>query len=332
MAVALAAGVWAHYYAVLAFLPIAAGEITRQVRARAFERGPWLAMAMAGAGIAPLAPLAIASASQAAHFWTRIDPPGIGAAYQFIAGTLVTGRLLIAAWLLALLALFETLRGRRSTRRIAAHEAAAGVMALLLPAAGVLIGSIAGGLVAPRYLTLSSVGFALAVPLAIWRLTPDNAVGDLVLCVALLLSLVKSTGRALPGRVETFRDPVATERPALASALATGDPVVITGGPAYLQLWFYAPPGRGTSAIYLANPPVELRQTGTDTIDRGYLALSRWTPVPAVESGPFLAGHDTFRLYALEPDWLTSALRAAGASLEEVAREGDARLYVVRMR
>jgi hypothetical protein len=292
-------------------------------------------MVMAGAVIAPLAPLVIASASQATHFWTRIDPPGIGAAYQFIAGTLVTGRLLIAAWLLVLLALFEAMRrlkGRRPTRRIATHEAAAGLMALLLPAAGVLIGTIAGGIVAPRYLTLSSVGFALAVPLAIWRLTPDNAVGDLVLCVALLLSLVKSTGRALPGRAETFRDPVATDRPALAAALATGDPIVITGGPSYLQLWFYAPPGRRASAIYLANPSAELRQTGTDTIDRGYLALSRWTPVPAVESGAFLAGHDTFRLYALEPDWLTLALRTAGASFKELAREGDARLYVVRMR
>jgi hypothetical protein len=237
----------------------------------------------------------------------------------------------LAAEIAVALIVFEGARrlaGRSNTRRLAPHEAAAGLVALMLPVFGVLLGTLTG-VATMRYVLLSGVGIAIALPLAIWRLTPDNGVAELLMCAALLTSVVKSTGRSLQHSQERTEAQIA--RPLLEQSLRGSDPLVMTGAGRYLERWFATPPEWRARVIYLANPAAELQSDGNDTFDRSYLALARWTPVAVVDEEIFLATHTQFSVYSMAPDWLMPTLDARGATIETVGRESGATLFTVRM-
>ena len=115
MACALAAGLWTHYYAALAFLPLAAGEIVRQFQRRRIEAAPWSAFAIAAAAAVPLLPLISAGSPQAATFWTRLEPGGVAATYRFLLGALHDGWYALAGAIIVALAIGELVRRTKRT-------------------------------------------------------------------------------------------------------------------------------------------------------------------------------------------------------------------------
>jgi hypothetical protein len=123
------------------------------------------------------------------------------------------------------------------------------------------------------------------------------------------------------------------DRPLLTDWLQGDAPIVITGGVDYLPLWFYAPADARPRALYIADPARQLRDTGTDTSDRGYLALARWTDVPVRRLDAFVREHPRFVLYSFGADWIERSLRARQARFVELAREpnGTGRLVQVEM-
>lgn len=338
MAVALAAGMWTHYYTVLAVLPIVMGELVSQIEHRRFDAAPWIAVAAACAAATPLWPLVHAAMPQAPNFWTRLEPPGLANAYGSVLGSLQGSRFLAGGAIVAVIALAATLQRLRGVtavepgdaRQLPRHEVAAGLAALMIPAIGVLIGTVADAAFAPRYVLFAIVGFAITIPLATWRLTPGHRLADVVLCLTLILPFVKEAGRTLQADRWVLANPVA-DRGVLARQLTGTEPLVLSCGIDYLQLWYYAPPEAQNRALYVADPEAELRQTHTDTVDRGYLALARWTSVPVTDYSSFIADHQTFHLYVCGPDWLTSRLRAAGAWMREVEHEPGGQLFDVRL-
>jgi hypothetical protein len=201
---------------------------------------------------------------------------------------------------------------------------------LLIPALGVLIGTVADVAFTPRYVLFAIVGFAIAIPLASWRLTRGNHLADAVLCLTLILPFVKEAGQTLQAERWILANPVADRR-LIMRRLTSPEPLVLSCGIDYLQLWYYAPPELQNRAFYVAEPEAELRETHTDTVDRGYLALARWTSVPVTDYSAFAANHQTFHLYVCGPDWLTSRLRADGAWMREVEREAGGQLFDVRL-
>jgi hypothetical protein len=81
--------------------------------------------------------------------------------------------------------------------------------------------------------------------------------------------------------------------------------------------------------MYLDDPVAAPQKIGSDTVDRNYLALSRWSAVSVRDYRTFVAGHGTFRVYTLGTGWLIKRLQTTGALLEETGHEGDARLFRV---
>src|SRR4051812_35305951 len=63
LAASLAAVLWAHYYGVLVFLPIAAGEMVRTQKTRRIDLAVWAALAAGACALLPLLPM-IRSARQ----------------------------------------------------------------------------------------------------------------------------------------------------------------------------------------------------------------------------------------------------------------------------
>jgi len=334
MALALSAGVWTHYYAALAFLPIVVGELVRQIGGKRFDPSPWLALAAAAIGTLPLVPLVAAAAPQAATFWTRLEPSTLASTYDFILGALDTRRFALGGGIVVILAIGEVIRRRRgsapSSRQLAGHEVAAGLTTLAIPAVAMAIGSVAGRPFAPRYVLFAVVGFAAVIPLTTWRLTSNSSLADLVLCLTLLLPFAKDVAGSLEG--VRFASPNPLEgRPQLAQRLVGSDPIVLSAGLAYLQFWYYMPADQRQHVVYVADPRSELRTTGTDTIDRGYLALARWTPLAVVDYNTFVREHRAFHLYVCGSSWLGARLREDRALIDRIGYELGCWLYRVRL-
>lgn len=333
LAVALAAGVWSHYFAVLAFVPIGGGELVRWWRARHVDWPIGATMTAAALLLLPAAWLLHRNMAQAPTYWTRTTPPQVAEAYTFLFTPLAGPRFYVAAAVLALLAVWALVARSRTDHPLPAlplHEVAAGVLMLALPALGVLAGTLASGVFTPRFVLFAVVGFSLVVPIGLSRLTAPRSVAGLVLAGVLAFSFLQSGYDWLrPGHL-TFHDPV-RDRPLLVKNLPGPRPVVVTSGLWYLQLWYYAPPELRKNLFYLVDPAAADRYTGSDTIDRGYLILRRWAPVAAEDYDAFVASHRTFEVYAMGSGWLLPRLRDEGASIQNDGHDGGGTCYLVRM-
>jgi len=336
LALALTASLWSHYYAVLGFMPIAAGEAVRLWRERKPDWAVWAAVGLSLVGALPLRTLAAAAVAQTRTFWARSEMTDLGSLYQFLCQPLrrVALWLLIGAVVSAVLVcvgFFADGGPSEPRRRLPAHEIAAGLAFLLIPAAGLLGARIFTGVFVARYALSAVLGLSLVIPLAVWWVVPRSGVPEVVLCLVLAASFTSSAFDSVLHATDPFRDPV-KERPQLVRQLAVPAPVVVTGGLMYLQFWYYTPAELRAHLWYLTDPAAALRHRGADTFDRGFLALRRWTPLTVQDYRSFVEGHREFWVYAAGSGWLLDELREAGAKIDWVGLELGASIYHVTVR
>lgn len=331
MGVALAAGLWTHYYAILVFFPIVTGEAVRQRVNRAFQAAPWIAIGCAVAAVLPLWKLIAVASAHRATFWAHPDNETIASVYAYVLKDL-TGYTVVAA-AIALLIVIELVRRwqtGRSSRRLAPHDLAAIVACLTIPAAALLLGNIIH-VFTTRYLVFATVGIAFALPQIIWWLTPDTGLADVMLVVALAWPIGAFSHQLVrdPPRWSTQAD----DHPLLIEWLKRPEPIALTGGVEYLGLWYSLPSSMRPRAVYLADPVDQLRSEGSDTVDRGYLALSHWTPVPVALVDDFVRARPTFWLYSFDAHWAEQRLHELKATMTEIVREsnGQGTIYKVEV-
>lgn len=329
LGVALAAGLWNHYFAAFVFAPIVAGELVRSIRERHIDASIWLVTIGALAAAAPLYPLLRDAAAQTRHFWVRPSIADIAATYQFLFATLANR---FAGWTMVAIAAVVGISFLRPAEReprldpIPAHELAAAAVAVLLPAIGVVLALVATGAFVPRYAMPTVAAVSIVLPLAIARVARRAPFVDVVLLAALVGAYVAS---AFAPFVHP-EDPVAA-RPLLVRSLEMPGRTVAAGQLWFLQLWFYAPPALKPRVVYLADPDLALRYTGSDIVDRNYMALARWTPVPIERFDTFVDHHTGFRVYSAGAGWLLDGLRDQGALVETVGSEAGGQLYQVTL-
>ena len=327
LGIALAAGLWNHYFAALVFAPIAAGELVRSIHARRIDVSVWLVTAGAIAAVAPLYPLLRGAAEQTRHFWVRPSIADIASTYGFLFDTLANGFAGGTMVVIAAVVLYSVVRPARRDPDLAPiplHEVAAAAVAVLLPVVGVILALALTGAFVPRYAMPAVAAVSVALPLAIGRIARRAPAADLVLLAALVAAYVASAFApiARPG------DPIAA-RPLLVRSLEMPERTVAAGQLWFLQLWYYAPPSLKPRVVYLADPDLALRYTGSDIVDRNYVALARWTPVPVERFDRFVDRTGAFRVYSAGAGWLLDCLRDQGAIVETVGSEAGGQLYQV---
>ncbi len=329
MAVALAAGIWTHYYAVLVFVPIGAAELVRQ-RTHTFQIAPWIAMACGALGALPLWPLVSVAAAQRGTFWAQVGDQSVLDGYRYVLKDLLTYP--VATALLGALIAIEVSRRatHRSARHLAAHDIAAVVGCLLIPAGGLILGHLTH-VFTMRYLVFATVAMGFALPIVIWWLTPVFGLGETIGAVTLAWPVAALAVR-LTINPPVWVSPLAGH-PVLAEWVKGDPPVVMTGGVDYLTIWYSIPEPYRFRAIYLADPEGQLAIEHTDTVERGYLALARWTPLPAMRADAFFHDRDHFWLYVFEADWLSPRLRSMHATIVKQFQEpnGEGTFYEVTL-
>jgi hypothetical protein len=329
LALALSAGLWNHYYAVFAYLPVVAGELTRALRYRRLDVGVVCALIVSGIAALPLLALLRAGTEQTSTFWAPASLDNISDAYYFLAEPLLTPRIFITFGVVVMLAVLGRVTCQRpyaqERRSLPAHEVAAGVACLLVPLAGVLLGVFVTGVFVPRYVLPGVIGLSLVIPLAIWAISARARIIEIALPLVFVVGYVE-----LLMPVTKLPHPVSA-RPMLVASLKSPGPTAVTGGLTYLQLWYYAPTELKPRLTYIADPDYARRFTGSDTIDLGYLALGRWTPVNVARFEPFTEHHREFRVYAFGSGWLLHKLQEAEAQIDELGSDPGARLLRVRL-
>ena len=333
LAVSVAAGVWSHYFAALALLPIGAGELARLAQRRRVDRGVAGALVAAGALASPMVRLAHEASSQAATFWTRASLADIGPTYTFLLNRAIDWPVIVAAALGIAVARAwrRTAAPEDPPRGPASHEWVALAAAALVPAGAVVLGVVASGVFSDHYAMAGVVGLSLALPMVVWWAGGRRAIAVAPLLLLLAFRFAEGLPSApWPGR--GLAPSPALDRPLLMRALAAPDglPVAVNSALPFLQLWYYAPAEQRARVRFLSSPVEALKRGPSDTTDRGLAALARWVPVPVEEFERFRRAHSEFRVYAFGGGWLIDALRASGAELEAEGRELGAVLYRVK--
>ncbi len=334
LALAFGAGVWAHYFFVFAWLPIAIGEIVRARSARLWDRGVLAAMAAGAITVAPLLPLVAAARAMAGSFWARQTTASVADTYGFLLNALSGWPLVAAGVVVAVTAVIGRtvwIASRPSVVSFPGHEAAAGLVAIAIPAIALAASAVTGTGFVPRYVLFTTVAISIAAPIAAWHATRHNKTVAALACAVCVWVFGESVAGAWRAGQNVVPDPVQA-RPLFQQQLGAAEPLVASGSLTFLQLWYYTPPDRRDQVVYLADPALERKFTGADTIDTNYLALARWVPLPIRSYSEFVAARTSFTVYAYGSGWLLLELAERGATIDEQTQEAGARVLTVRLK
>ena len=327
LAASLAAGVGSHYYGILIVAPLLVGELSRSLGRR---RVDWPVLASFAGALVPIAlfaPLVVASDRYATTFWAI---PTWDAALRFYQDFLLTTKVTAAIVLVVVLAILTWLvrdRAGRAPRgeplRIPRYEVVALVVLLALPFLGVVTGKLVTGAFTERYALSAVVGVAIVVALAARQIDGGTPILALALIVGLGLFGAHRFAVNDTAARQKARDQMAAFR-FLEAHRGDGAPIVISSPHDFFELSHVAAEHGGPHFLYLTDPAAALRYVHTDAVDLGVLGMRRVAPLHVAPYRRFVASHSRFRVYGEHRnwDWLTSALRADGATLRVIARNG----------
>ncbi len=327
LALALLAGVYSHYYAILLVCPIAAGEVVRAFRSRHIDWPLWLALLPCFVPLA-FAELGTNLARYGATFWSAPRPSFFIVFYERMLQSL----LLPAALLLVILALYYALRIENRQRTNLAqspptYEVTAVVALAGLPCFGYAVAVMVTNALVPRYVIAAILGLAILYSwLAFFG--PRGKVAG----VAALVVLAGATGM---NRVLELRS-MARER-AQAPGLALPDAAVREPGPIVVEnpLFFFEASYRSpyrSRLFYLVDPKSAGRYSST-YLDPGLPLLKGIASVNVELFDAFAAKHRRFTVYqrndvSYGDGWILQHLLAYGARLELKELKGSDRVFV----
>jgi hypothetical protein len=312
LAASLAAALLCHYYAALAFLPLAAGEAFRTYRSRRVDWLLWLALAAGGTPLVWRAARIAGAIKELSHTWTPPYPAQIIDFWQ--TGLKPAASFLILYLVLMALTLLSKPDEREEPRTeasLAAHEVVAGVIFLFLPAIGVAGAMLVTHMFTERYALPALTGFAMLFPAVLSRIAGGRSIPPFFMVGVLMLAmLIAAVANPRPS------NPFASE-PILSAALKEG-PVVVDDGQLFLQMWYYAPAQLRPRLMFLANSKAALTHMGFDTIDGGIMVLRPYAAVNVVEYRDFHPPGGEFLVYhnPLLPTWLMASALHDGATVE----------------
>jgi hypothetical protein len=334
LAATLAAALASHYYAVLVFVPLAAGELARSLRRRRLDLPIWLAFCVATIPLWVFLPLIQAGRSLATTFWAK---PRWLALIGFYQNVLFSAAVPFLAIILVL-AIYAIGRSSAPAERKVTpvappplHEVVAAIGYLTIPGIGMLLAKLVTGAFTDRYVLPAVIGLALIVAWGTYHLLDRREVMGVILVLLLggwFLLIVgiepaKQLRRAHADYHAIYR---------FFATRAPGDlPVVIPSPHTFLQLTYYAPPELAPRFVYLADPAAALRYLDTDTPEVGLREFRRWTPLRIEDYRTYVPAHPRFLLYSDHGPWawLVRALVARNVRFHVIALDGAAQLLLV---
>ncbi len=291
MAVALALGISTNYFAVLAFLPIAAGEAARTALASTEVRRSqvaqkwthvihlrvWVALLLAGTPLLAFRTLIAHSIAQFAPYaWNKVSMNEVYDSYTEMVEIILYP--ILALFILAILVasvsrfhatLCADCRSRLTPRWLApfvgrqfrlpipGHEAVGVLFLMAYPFLGYAVASVRGGMLSPRFVIPVCFGFAIAATLVAFEIfgaIPWAPVALLSLVSAWFVCRESYVGYWYEEQKQCFYK-VLDHLPEAEELLPAGAPIAVPDPLLALTLEHYAPPALARRLVFPVDFP-----------------------------------------------------------------------------
>jgi hypothetical protein len=332
LALALAAAVASHYYALIAIGAIFVGEFVRLIRTREIRWSAWIPFAIAVTPFVVGLPLMKAIREYyGEHFWAHNSMQGLFLSYAALTGlgTSMTIGVIAVLWVILIVKMFAT------EKRFKPEECAVAAFWLLLPAFVSVILIVAHGGLVPRYVMSMVLGLAVAAGVVAGNVKPQAA------ATVLAVLLVNHAFGLMNHGLSVFRG---QSRSPVANSMATvlqdfvrefpvSQPIVVSSATDYLTLNFYSGPEIKSRMLALVDPPEAVRAIGTDSGDLEVMALKQFTPINIQPFSKFRREHQHFLMFSTSNsfDWWPERLSHDGHTVVLRRAEGPYQLYEVQL-
>ncbi len=316
LAIALGAGIASNYFAVLAFFPIAAGELVRDVRRKRIEWSVWIALAVGAIPFFLFLPLINHSISQfAPHAWNKPKLEVVADSFtEMIEVVLIPSLAILAFGVLRLL-------GEKRDRRPAVlpgHEAVAVFTLMAYPFLGYALAVTRAGMISPRFVLPVCWGFAIATIVMAYQTIPRNAmVSGFLLLLFFSWAIARDAFCAydyVAQRVAFYRV-VDTVPPA--NTLVVADSLLVQ------PMFHYAPPQVASRIVFPLDFNLIQKYKHEDSLEQNFWAGRGVFPVPIVSLAQ-LRENPNYVIVATHGNWILQTLEAGGAPAKMLAIEsGD---------
>lgn len=345
LGIVLAAGISSNYFAVLAFFPIAAGELVRNISQRRLEWRVWIALAVSGSTLffyLPLIHRAVATFSP--YAWNKVDLDTVADAYLQMVDYIVwlCGALVVARTFTARCVVPATPSGERSflghswdvvrhtffvNRQQPArwglpwHEAVAVFFLILYPLLGYAVARIQGGMLAPRFVLPVCYGCAIAAATCGYKVFGKWPIAGL-----LLLATVGTWFLTREGEVASnyYDERAAFQR--VLDLVPSDGTLLVSDSLLVLPMYYYAPPEIASRIVF----PIDFRAIrqykGEDSPEENLWAGRIGVfPVPIIPLNNVLDRTSSFLVVSTDDNWLLKRLEEDGDTPRQLPIFTDSR-------
>ncbi len=306
LVLSLSLGPFSHFYGVMNYAPIAAGEAWRSWRRGKLCWPIIIAMIVSLASLFVLLPFVLNASSFSGAFWTTYSPATPFSHYMKLLGwsvpALVAG---LAACSLLLVLRPNTTSPSAPQKNLEDHEVIASLTLCAVPFFAFAIAVLVTNALTSRYTLITVVGltflFATLISHAAWWRR------DMALAFAVCASLWTSAWL-----INIGIDASANSRAVSAKKFVLIDtadtPVVIANTHDFLVTQFYLPAASRQKVVYLSDSSAAKKYLGFDTDERAFRNLKRFVPLNIVNFCDFAEKHRYFVVIANDRNWLVPQL------------------------
>jgi hypothetical protein len=257
-----------HYYAVLALLPFACGEVARTASGRRIDVAVWVSFAASLAPLGLFIPLIKAALAYSPGFWAQPSWGNIPGFFYFMltpAAVPLTGMLILAALYFAILPESAQEDVEAWQPGLRSYEVTAALGFLALPFVAVAMAMFVTDAFTYRYAIPATLGLGILVPCGFRQVLRGQNALTVILVLCLAAGFVRRGGMTLQESAMHVqrREGVIT----MLQADRTGiEPVVCSDPHLFLILSHYAPPELRSRLVYLADPAESMRYLGHNIV------------------------------------------------------------------
>jgi len=293
--VSLTAALYAHFYAFLLFVPIAAGEAVRTWTRRRLDLGVWIVLAAAAGLALPLVPLVERCMAVRPTFWATPTLIRLGLALELFASVVLVA---LMAAVLGLLARYFPSDAEAADdpppAAAPAHEIAAAAALAALPLIAFVVARVATNAYDGRYVLPALLGALLLLAHASrWLRHRRTAVATVLLAAVCLLAGVRAAVDARRALTESFPTvPLPDHGPSL---------VAVANAFAFVETVHATPDARERLVLLMdgLSQPDHPRTSPEISV----LGLSALLALHAEDSAAFVAAHDRFWVFDDTGQW-----------------------------
>lgn len=314
LAITLAAGLSSNYFAVLAFFPIAAGELVRNIERRKIDLRIWVALAIASLPMLAYLPLINhAIRTFGPHAWNKPTPDFLTDSYEEMIEVILWPALAIMAagvvtWLYQRKARGFTLPGV-----LPRHESVAVIVNMAYPFIGYAIAVARAGMISPRFVIPMCYGFAIAAVVTWYRLFARQGLAAVFL---LLLCFSWAVSRDGVCAYDYLAQRAAFNH--VRDSLPQTDTIAVSDSLLVLPLHYYSPPQIASHLVFPLDFKAIHKYKGEDSLEQNLWAGRQIFPVPLVSLQQLENDMPNYMIVTTPGNWLLQKLEADGDPAHEL--------------